>query len=201
MQTLSDIRVDVLDLRSYHDGALPGGCVENSLAQTQGFWCRFYVFVDVDVLDGALESHAERRFQLDAFAFALRTHVCKVFCLARIHWQIFWPRVLAYHHSFVNIFLRPDEKPAARLDIVERVSSTDSIFHRHHYSATASANLAFEGRVFAKEMTHHPFAAGQVDEIGLEADQAPRGDDCFNRNARSVMIRAENLAFAIGNRL
>jgi hypothetical protein len=33
--TLSDARVDVLDLRSYHDSALPRGCVKNSLAQTQ----------------------------------------------------------------------------------------------------------------------------------------------------------------------
>jgi len=35
IQTLSDARVDVLDLRGYDDGALPGGCVENPLAQTQ----------------------------------------------------------------------------------------------------------------------------------------------------------------------
>ena len=102
IQTLSDSRVDVPDLRSYHDSAPPRGCVENPLTQTQGFWCRFHVFVDVDVLDGALESHAERRFQLDALAFALGTHVRKVFRLAGIHWQIFWPRVFAYDHSSVK---------------------------------------------------------------------------------------------------
>src|SRR5438552_15980331 len=121
--------------------------------------------------------------------------------LARIHRQIFWPRVLAYDHSFVNVFLRPDEKLAARLDIVERVSSADSIFHRHHHSTTASSDFTFERRVFPKEIAHQSFAAGQVDEIGLEADQAARGDDRFNRNARRVMIHSENLAFAIGNRL
>src|SRR5947209_4617468 len=100
--------------------------------------------------------------------------------LARIHRQIFWPRVLAYDHSFVNVFLRPDEKLAARLDIVERVSSADSIFHRYHHSTAASANLAFEGGIFAKKTTHQAFAAGDVDKIGLEADQAARGDDRFN---------------------
>src|SRR5207302_2393457 len=140
-------------------------------------------------------------FQLDAFAFTLRTHVRKVFRLAGVHWQILWPRVLAYDHSFVNVFLRPDEKSAARLDIVERISSADSIFHRHHHSTTASANLAFERGIFAKKMAHQPFAASQVDEIGLEADQAARGDDRFNRNAQRVMIHSENLAFAISNRL
>src|SRR5437867_10375481 len=106
-----------------------------------------------------------------------------MFSRAGVHWQISWPRVFADDHSFVNVFLRSDEKPAARLDIVERVSSADSIFHRHHHSTTASANLAFEGGIFAKKMTHQPFAAGQIDEIGLEADQAARGDDHFNRNA------------------
>jgi hypothetical protein len=70
-------------------------------------WRRLHVFVDVDVLDGALESHSERRFQLDALAFGTSTHVRKVFRLAGIHWQIFRPRVLAYDHPFVNVFLRP----------------------------------------------------------------------------------------------
>src|SRR4029077_7379466 len=118
------------------------------------------------------------------------THVRKMFRLAGIHWQIFWPRVLAYDHSFVNVFLWLDEKPAARLDLVERVSSADSIFHRHHHSATAPTNLALEGGIFAKKMTHQSFATGQVDEIGLEADQTARGDDRLKRNSRRVMIHA-----------
>jgi hypothetical protein len=50
-------------------------------------------------------------------------------------------------------------------------------------------------------MTHQSFAACQVDEIRLEADQTARGDDRFDRNARRVMIHAKHLAFAIGNRL
>ena len=56
-------------------------------------------------------------------------------------------------------------------------------FHRNQHAAVAAFDLAFERRVFAEEMTHHAFAAGQVDEIGFEADQAAGGDDGFHRDA------------------
>src|SRR4029450_10980026 len=136
--------------------------------------------IDVDVLDGALESHAERRFQLNAFAFPLRTHVGKMFRLAGINRQIFWPRVLSHDHSFVNVFLRSDEKPAARLDIVERVSSADSIFHRYHHATTAPPNFAFKRRILAEQMTHQSFTAGQIYPSGFKANQAPSWTNCLH---------------------
>ena len=46
------------ELSSYHNGALPGGCVENPLSQTQRFRRRFHIFVDVDVFNRAFQTHA-----------------------------------------------------------------------------------------------------------------------------------------------
>src|SRR6266404_1780891 len=107
-------------------------------------------YSSIDVLDRTLETHAERRFQLNPFAFALAAHVGKMFSLARIDRQIFWPRVFAHDHPLVNVFLRSDEQPAALLNVIERVSHADSRFHRYHHAAAAAANLALEWCVLTK---------------------------------------------------
>src|SRR5947209_710598 len=59
--------------RLCHCGGTPfsSRCIQNAFAQSQRFRRRFDVFIDVDVLDGALKTHAQRRFQLHAFAVAL----------------------------------------------------------------------------------------------------------------------------------
>ena len=65
-------------------------------------------------------------FKLNSFAFTLAAHVRKMFCLAGIDRQIFRTRVFAHDHSFVNVLLWTNEKPAALLNVVECVSSADS---------------------------------------------------------------------------
>ncbi len=45
-------------------------------------------------------------------------------------------------------------------------------FHRNHHAAISSLELAFERRVFPKEMAHHAFAARQIDQIALKPNQA-----------------------------
>ena len=138
---------------------------------------------------------------MDPLSFPLAPHVGEVLSLARIYGQIFGSRVFAHDHPLINVFLRSNEKPAALLDVIERVSHADSRFHRDHHAASASANLAFERCVFAKKVTHQSFAPGQVDEIGFEADQPAGRNDRLNGNPRLVMRHADDFAFAIGNRL
>ncbi len=49
--------------------------VENPLAQAERFWRDLDVLVGADILDRTLETHLERRVELDAFAVALAAHV------------------------------------------------------------------------------------------------------------------------------
>src|SRR5262249_52767937 len=130
----------VAELSSYHNGALPGGCVENALSQTQRFRRHFHIFVDVDVFNRAFQTHAKRRFELNPFAFALASHVGEMFCFAGIDWQILRSRVFADDHSRIDVFLRADEKPPAFLNVVERVSCAYARFHRDHHTTTASSD-------------------------------------------------------------
>ena len=58
----------------------------------------------------------------ESFAFTLAPHVGKMFCFTGIDRQIFRSRVFADDHSGIDVFLRTDEKPAAFLNVVERVS-------------------------------------------------------------------------------
>ena len=71
------------------------GRVQNTLAQAKRFWRRFDVLIYVDVFDRALQSHSQRRFELNPFAFALAAHVGQVLFLAWIDWQIFRTRIFA----------------------------------------------------------------------------------------------------------
>src|SRR5581483_8276050 len=135
-------------------GAFPRSRIQNAFAQTKRFWRRFDVLIYVDVFDRTLEAHAQRGFKLNPFTFALASHVGEVFFPARIDWQILQSRVFTYDHSFVNVLLRSNEKPAALLNAVKRISSADPRFHRHHHTASASADFTLERRVFAKEVTH-----------------------------------------------
>jgi hypothetical protein len=50
---------------------LPRRWVEDALAEPERFRGRFHKFVRADVFDGALESHAQRCFQLNAFPIPL----------------------------------------------------------------------------------------------------------------------------------
>src|SRR5207237_8582140 len=122
------------------------------------------------------QSPSKRRFQLDALTLTLRTHCVDMFCFAGIDWQISRARVFTDDHPFVNVLLWADEKPAAFLNVVERVGRADSRFHRHHHTTTTSSDFAFERRVFAKKMTHQSFATGMVDQICFKANLPTSGN-------------------------
>src|SRR5437660_12666040 len=107
-------RISLLFRSKRNRGRSLAGCgVEDALAETERLRGRFDEFIGADIFDGALESHLERRFELNAFAFALAPHVGEMFRLAGIHRQILRARVLAHDHAGVNFFLGPDEKSAA----------------------------------------------------------------------------------------
>src|SRR5437660_11404528 len=109
-------RISLLFRSKRNRGRSLAGCgVEDALAETERLRGRFDEFIGADIFDGALESHLERRFELNAFAFALAPHVRKVFGFAGVHRQIFGPRIFPDNHAGINFLLRADEEFAARL--------------------------------------------------------------------------------------
>src|SRR5438034_11546552 len=96
--------------------------------------------------------------------------------------QIFGSRVFSDDHSDINVFLRSNKEPAALLNVIERISHAYSRFDRHHHTATASANFAFERRVFAKQVTHQSFATGEIHKGWFKANQAARRNDRLDRD-------------------
>ncbi len=61
--------------------ALAPSRIENAFAQPERFRNRFHIFVDVDVIDRALQAHAKRRFQLNPFASPWLRMFVKCFAL------------------------------------------------------------------------------------------------------------------------
>ena len=141
------------------------------------------------------------RDQLNAFPVALAAHIRQMLCLARIHRQILRARIFAHDHPGINVLLGANEKPPTSLNVIERVRRAHTAFHRDHHPAIAPAEFAFEGRIFAKKMTHYSFTASQIDQIRFKTDQPSRGNDGFNGNARRMMIHVDDLAFARSERL
>src|SRR5438045_1884189 len=132
--SLSDTRVCISRFRSAPLCGSSFACsgVQNALAQAKRLRCYFYVLVDVDVFDGALQTHSQDAFKLNSFAVTLAAHVREVFFLAWIDWQIFRTAVFADDHSFINLLLWTDEKTAPLLNVIECVSSADPGLHRNH---------------------------------------------------------------------
>ncbi len=56
-------------------------------------------------------------------------------------------------------------------------------FHRDEHAVAAARDLALVRAVFLEEMAGDAVALGDVDEIGLEADQAARRDDGLDQDA------------------
>src|SRR3954468_20600484 len=148
--------------------ACSGG--QNALAQAKRLRCYFYVLVNIDVFDRALQTHSQDAFELNSFAVTLAAHVREVLFLAWIDWQIFRTAVFADDHSLVNLLLWTDEKTAALLDVVQCVGSADPGLHGNHDTTAAASNVAFKRRVFAKQMAHQPLTAGLIHEISLESN-------------------------------
>ena len=71
-------------LRGSGGSAFPRVRVENTLAQAKRFWRCFHVLIRIDVFDRALQAHSERRFKLNAFAFALAAHIGEMLFLTWI---------------------------------------------------------------------------------------------------------------------
>ena len=74
-------------------------------------------------------------------------------------------------------------------------------FHRDEHAVVAGRDLAFVRAVFLEEMRHDAVAFGAVDEIGLEADQAARGDDGLHRDAVRLVLHVDDVGFARGEDL
>ena len=114
----------------------------NFFAQAQIFWRGFDVFVRADVLEGTLEGHLQRRGELDAFAFALGTHVGEAFGFAGIDWNVVFAGVFADDLALVDFVAGLNHEAAAFLHHVEGVSGGFAGIHADERTVLARGNVA-----------------------------------------------------------
>ena len=131
----------------------------------------------------------------------MASHIGQFFRLAGVHRHVVGTGVFANDHSFVNFLLRPDEEPSAHLDCVERVGHAGAAFHGNEDAIVAARNLALVRTVFLEEVAANAVALGEVHEIGLEADDASRGDRGLNEHAVGIVLHVDDLGFAAGEGL
>ena len=147
-----------------------------------------------DVFERAFEGQLERRIELNAFAVTLRTHVGQLFRFARIDRDIVLASVFADDHAFINRVAGLDHQPAAFLDHVQRVSHGFAAFHADQRTVLARGDFAAVRTVFMEQMAHHAEAAGLVDEIGFETDQAARRNQRLDADIVAVVIHVRDFS-------
>ena len=94
------------------------------------------------------------------------------FALHGIDRDVVFARVFADDHAGVNRVARLDHQAAALLDHVQRVGHRLAALHADQRAVLARGDFAAVRAVFVEQMAHHAQAAGLVDQVGLEADQA-----------------------------
>jgi hypothetical protein len=182
-------------------GAFAQGGVEDFFAESQVFRCGFDELVAGDVFEGTFERHFQGWLELDAFAVALAAHVGEVLGLGGVDRHVLGARVFADDHALVHFFARPDEHASAFLDVVERPGGGDAGFHGDEGAAEAGEDFADHGAVFLEHVAHDAAAAGEVDHVGFEPDQAAGGDDSFEVNTVRQVVHVGDLGFASGEHL
>jgi len=70
------------------------------------------------------------------------------------------------------------------------------VFHRDERAGQPRRDLAAEWLITPEHVAHHAAPAGEVDHVGLQADQATRRDGAFETDAVWVMLHVRDLRFA-----
>ncbi len=73
-----------------------------------------------------------------------------------------------------------------------------AVFHADEGAILAGDDVAAIGAVFVEEMAHDAEAAGHVDEIGLETDEAAHGDEGLDGDFLTVMVHVGDVGLALG---
>ena len=112
----------------------------------------------------------------DGFVGDGGAHVGLLFFLGRIHVHVVPARTLADKHAFVHLDAGTDEQLSALLQIPERVTGSASWAVGDERARQAQGHVALPVRVAVEQRVHHDGAAGQLQRLAAQADQAPRGN-------------------------
>src|SRR5690606_36098656 len=159
-----------------------------TLAQTDRLGRDLDQFVVIDELHGVLERELNRRHQIDVLILAGRPDVGELLLANRIHHQVVVAAVNADDHALIERVLRADEHAAAFLKLPQGVShGLAVVLADQHAIATLTQGTFLHRTIVVEDVAHDPGASGQVEEVTLEADQAPGRNAVFQTRATAAV--------------
>src|SRR5205085_10814967 len=117
------------------------------------------------------------RHEPDELLRSRAADVRELLLLRGVHVEIVGPRVLADDHPFVELVARLDEQRAALLEVEDREAGRAAAAVRDERAGRARAELALPGLPALEHVVEDPRTARLGEELGAEADQAPRRDE------------------------
>src|SRR5690606_20501469 len=137
------------------------------------------------------------RYQIDVLVLARRTNVGELLFPNRVHHQIVVAAVYADDHALVERVLGRDEHASALLQLPQRVGHGLAVVLADQHAVAPLAEIAFlDVVVIVENVAHDTGATGQVEEVGLKADEAPCRDPVFQTRAATA-VRGHVKQFAL----
>ena len=104
-------------------------------------------------------------------------------------------------HALVELLAGRDEQPAALLQVEQRVGDRLAALVAHQHAIVAIGNLALHRRKTVEDVTHEAGAAGEGEELALEADQAARRHAVLEARAPQPEAHVGQVRAALAERL
>src|SRR2546421_8313058 len=148
--------------------------LQKALADADGGGRDLDQLVIGDELDRVLQRQLDGWRQQDRVVLAGGADVGELLGLGRVHHQVVVAAVDPDNHALVELLAGRDEQPAALLQVEQRVGDRLAVLVAHQHAVVAIGNLALHRRKTVEDVTHEAGAAGERQELPLEADQAAR---------------------------
>src|SRR5579871_355018 len=162
--------------------------LENLLAQANRLRRDFDIFIVADEFNRLLKVQDARRHQSDGFIGGRSAHVRELLFLDDVHVEVFFARVLADNHSFVDFGAGGHEYFPALLQVEYGVSGHLAGPIGHQRTGGASRDIALPVDVAVEQGIHDGGAARIGEDFAAQPDQAARRDVELQPYAPRAMI-------------
>src|SRR5690606_18360605 len=150
-----------------------------------------------DVFERTLERHLDGGCETGGDAFALRAEVGELLFADGVDGDVLVAGIFADDHALVNLFAGTDEEFAALLAHEEGVGGGLAGLGGDERAGDAGEHFAGVGAVFLEQVAGDAAAAGGVDHVDFEADEAAGRDGRLDHGGGDELLHVGELALAV----
>src|SRR5438876_7165906 len=175
--------------------------LEQALAQADRGGRDLDQLVVRDELDRILERQLDGRGEEDRIVLAGGADVGELLGPDGVDHQVVLATVDPDDHALVDLLAGGDEQAAALLQVEQRVGDRLAVLVAHQHAVVAALDLARDSRKALEDVAHESVAAGERQELPLEADEPPCRNAVLEARTAVADTHVGELAAARADRL